>query len=91
MQKPVQQFVSPCGQARIFVENEMPIGVFHDFLMMIKGLMVDRMVQAHKEQEDQAKAAMILPTHESELPTDAPYPYVESNGCGESIPATNPQ
>ena len=78
MQKPVQQFVSDCERARIFVENEMPIGVFHDFLMQIKGLMVDRMVQAHKEQIEQAEAAKAEPLHESELPSPS------ENSCGES-------
>lgn len=58
MQKQVQQFTSACQKAKIYVENDMPIGVFHDFLMMIKGLMVDRMVAAHKEQEQHAKASM---------------------------------
>lgn len=56
MQKAVTQFVSPCGRAKMFIENDMPIGVFHDYLMEMKGLMVDRMVQAHKEQLEQAAA-----------------------------------
>lgn len=56
MQKSVTQFTSGCGKAKIFVENDMPIGVFHDYLMEIKGLMVERMVLAHKEQLEQAKA-----------------------------------
>lgn len=81
MQKQVQQFTSACEKARIFVENDMPIGVFHDFLMLIKGLMVDRMVAAHKEQEEQAKSSM---EHGSDLeeaiPAEAPC---ESN-CAPS-------
>mgnify|MGYP001616753346 CR=1 FL=1 len=56
MQKPVTQFLSACGRAKIFVENDMPIGVFHDYLMELKGLMVERMVKAHKEQVEQAEA-----------------------------------
>jgi hypothetical protein len=48
--KPVQMFESKCQKARIFCDNDMAIGVFHDFLMEMKGLMVDRMVAAHKEQ-----------------------------------------
>lgn len=55
MTKPVTQFLSECGRAKIFVENDMPIGVFHDFLMLLKGQMVDRMVAAHKEQVEQAQ------------------------------------
>ena len=49
--KPVQMFESKCRKAKIFVDNDMPIGVFHDILMEMKGMMVDRMVAAHKEQE----------------------------------------
>ncbi len=56
MQKPVQQFLSECGRAKIFVENDMPIGVFHDFLMELKGLMVDRMVAEHKKQLEESEA-----------------------------------
>jgi len=48
--KAMQSFESSCGKAKVFVENDMPIGVFHDFLMELKGMMVDRMVAAHKEQ-----------------------------------------
>ncbi len=48
--KATQVFESECTRAKILVENDMPIGVFHDFLLEIKGMMVDRMVAAHKEQ-----------------------------------------
>lgn len=51
IQKATQSFESTCGKSKIFVENDMPIGIFHDFLMEIKGLMVERMVAAHKEQQ----------------------------------------
>jgi hypothetical protein len=54
--KSMQSFESECGKAKVFVENDMPIGVFHDFLMEMKGLMVDRMVAAHKEQQALADA-----------------------------------
>jgi hypothetical protein len=57
-QKTMQSFESVCGKAKIYVENDMPIGIFHDFLMMIKGLMVDRMVAAHNEQVKQAEDSM---------------------------------
>ncbi len=46
--KSVQQFSSDCGKAIIYVESDMPIGVFHDYLMEVKGHMVDRMVAASK-------------------------------------------
>lgn len=69
--KSTHQFSSECGKARIFVENEMAIGAFHDFLMIVKGLMVDRMVKAHQDQQAEAEAAKneTLPQHESELPS----------------------
>lgn len=50
IQKSMQSFESACGKAKIYVESDMPIGVFHDFLMQMKGAMVDRMVAAHKEE-----------------------------------------
>lgn len=62
-----QLFESECGKAKIVVENDMAIGSFHDFLMELKGLMVDKMIQAHKEQVAQAEASKSLPQHESEV------------------------
>lgn len=50
-QIPSQCFTSECGKARIYVENDIAIGVFHDFLMMIKGLMVEKMVKVHNEEK----------------------------------------
>ena len=66
-QKSMQCFESKCGKAKIFVENDMPIGIFHDFLMELKGHMVERMIAAHKEQLEQAEASKDVPLHESEL------------------------
>lgn len=66
-QKATQLFESSCGRSKIFVENDMPIGVFHDFLMELKGLMVERMIKAHEDQIKQAEAALNLPPHESEV------------------------
>ena len=55
-QKATQCFESPCGKASIYVENDMPLGVFHDFLMLIKGSMVDRMVESQKQERAIADA-----------------------------------
>lgn len=77
MQKPVQQFLSECGRAKLFVENDMPIGIFHDFLMQLKGLMVERMVQAHKEQIAENEASKIL-----DAPQDCEASPCETN-CAE--------
>lgn len=53
--KQINCFESPCGKANIYVEADMPIGVFHDFLMQIKGQMVDRMVLFHQQQTKEAE------------------------------------
>ena len=49
-----QNFKSECGRAQLIVENEMPVGQIHDFVMMTKGHMVDLMKKVH---EDEKKAA----------------------------------
>jgi len=82
-QNPVQQFASACSRAKIFVENEMPIGVFHDFLMEVKGLMVDRMVAAHNEQVQQALEARSLPPHESEISASPDQPNCSTSDCAK--------
>lgn len=53
-QAPSQKFESECKKAIFCVDNDMPVGSIHDFLMQLKGHMVDLMVKAHKE--DQAAA-----------------------------------
>lgn len=49
LHKEFNKFASPCGKIEVFIENDIPIGYFHDFLTEIKGMMVDRMVKAHKD------------------------------------------
>lgn len=56
MQIPAQKFISECKKATFYVENDMPIGVVHDFLMYLKGMMVDKMIEAHKQQQSVADA-----------------------------------
>lgn len=50
----VQEFRSHCGKAHVYVENDMPVGDFHDFVLRLKGQMVDIMVNAQKEDERRA-------------------------------------
>lgn len=66
--KATSQFASACGKALIFVENEMPIGVFHDFLMQVKGVMVERMIKAHQDQVAEMEAQKQI----DEAPEQAP-------------------
>lgn len=56
------EFLSDCGKARIYVENDIQIGVFHDFLMHIKGLMVDKMVKTHKQEEEISESMQQQPS-----------------------------
>ena len=55
-QVPVQKFESDCKKAIFYVENDMALGSFHDFLMLVKGHMVDLMVKAQKEEQDYSDA-----------------------------------
>lgn len=57
------EFLSNCGKARIYVENDIQVGIFHDFLMHVKGLMVDKMVKTHAEEEQVSKSMQEQPTN----------------------------
>ena len=54
-QIPAQKFESPCKKAVTIVENDMPLGSFHDYLLSLKGEMVDRMVKSQKEENEQSE------------------------------------
>lgn len=45
-QRTMQCFESECGRARIFVDHDMPIGAFHDFLFQVKSKMIEIMKDA---------------------------------------------
>lgn len=66
-QNTVQQFISACGKAIIYVENDMPIGAFHDLLTIVKGAMVERMIAAQKAHELEIESQKDLPPHQSEI------------------------
>lgn len=68
IQKPAQCFESDCKKATIYVDNDMPIGVFHDFLMKMKGEMVERMLKIHKEEEEFSKEKIEMNDSPYELP-----------------------
>ncbi len=55
-QSPSQKFTSECGKSIIYVDNDMPVGSFHDFLLSVKGQMVDLMIKSQKEEQDLAEA-----------------------------------
>lgn len=52
-QVPVQKIVSDCGKAVFIIDNDMSLGILHDFLLLLKGEFVDRMVKVQKEQEEE--------------------------------------
>ena len=58
-QKEVVVFESTCSKAKVYVEKDMPIGIFHDFLMQLKGSMIDRMVAAQKAEQEQSAAMQV--------------------------------
>ncbi len=68
-QRDIQSFETLCGKAKIYVETDMAIGIFHDFLMHVKGVMVERMIEAHKQQMIEAQHNII--TEQSDIPTDS--------------------
>lgn len=50
-----QKFESEDKKAIIIVDNDMSIGKFHDFLMKVKGQMIDIMIKNQKEEEEKSK------------------------------------
>ncbi len=48
-QKPIQCFESECGRVHVYVDHEMPVGAFHDFLFELKGKMIDIMKEAQEK------------------------------------------
>lgn len=50
------QFASEDKKIKILCETDTPLGAFHDYLMQVKGYVVDRMVAAQKEEQAIADA-----------------------------------
>lgn len=55
-QTPTQTFKSDCGKSQIIVDNDCPLGNFHDFLLAVKGHVVEMMVAAQKQEQDVTEA-----------------------------------
>jgi len=53
-QVPTQKIESECGKAKLFIANDMSLGNLHDFLLSVKGEMIDRMVKVQKEEDEKA-------------------------------------
>lgn len=63
-QSQVVHFVSENGKVKIYAETDTPLGELHDFLMLLKGHVVDRMVNAQKEEQEVADAQKKIDTEE---------------------------
>lgn len=58
MQTATQKFVSKCNKVALIVDNDMALGELHDFIMLLKGVFVEKMVAAHQQQMAEMKAQM---------------------------------
>lgn len=65
----MQKFPSPCGKANLHVDNDMALGALHDFLMAIKGDIVNRMI-LNQKQEEEIAAAQRAAQAEAEKPSE---------------------
>ena len=66
-QEPVQKVISECGKIEIMFSNETSLGVLHDFLLELKGNVVDRMNAAQRE-EVESREAFKLAGSKEDLP-----------------------
>ena len=62
----VVNYVSEDGKIKVYVDTDTALGQLHDFLMLIKGNVVDMMVAAHKEEQAYADAQKQIETKEEE-------------------------
>ena len=53
-QKSTQTFISENEKIVLTCDSDTSLGDLHDFLMMLKGNIVDRMVKAQKEEQQMA-------------------------------------
>jgi hypothetical protein len=49
------KFVSENNKIAVLCDNDTSLGDIHDFLMKLKGNIVDRMVEVQKQEDEQAK------------------------------------
>jgi len=54
-QQQVVKFMSDCGKIVMHCDTDTALGVLHDFLMKMKGCMIERMINAHKSEEEQSE------------------------------------
>lgn len=57
-QENVVRFVSDDGKLTAIIDSDTPLGLLHDHLMMLKGVIVEKMQNAQKQEEEIAKKMM---------------------------------
>lgn len=57
-QKSTALFESECKKMKLICDADTPLGVLHDYLMAVKGEIVDRMQNAQKKEQEIAKQQM---------------------------------
>ena len=62
----VVKFASEDGKVTVLTDTDTPLGNLHDFLMLLKGHIVDRMIAAQKEEQAHADAQKQIETKEVE-------------------------
>ena len=63
-------FRSECGKIVILIDQDTCLGQFHDFLLNVKGQMVDRMVKLQKQEEALAQAQAQM--QDEQMPEEPP-------------------
>lgn len=54
-QKSAQKFENESQKIQLFCDSDTSLGELHDFLLYLKGNVVERMVKAHTEEEEESK------------------------------------
>ena len=57
-QKSTALFESECKKMKLICDADTPLGVLHDYLMALKGEIVERMQTAQKQEQEIAKQVM---------------------------------
>ena len=72
------KFQSECGKMSLHCDADTALGMLHDFLMMAKGYVIDRMQEAHRQESEYAEQMKIkeieseaLPQEKCELPEES--------------------
>jgi hypothetical protein len=74
-----QCFQSEDGEISLYFGKYTPAGKVHDFLMYMKAVVVERMVEAHKEHLMQVETMKALEAQSQEQPQEKCQPCAEAS------------